>query len=100
MKDWPWWLLLINGLLLLPTLCCPLFLFGGLHAFAAHSGAMRVLNYVAVQAAWVAPLVLAVLSLDLYRRGWHARAVALSAVGLLFVAAYGYHLYTGIRFAY
>lgn len=100
MKVWPWWLLVIDGLLLLPTLCCPLFLFGGLHAFAATSAAMRLLDYAAVQTVWIVPLVLAVLSLDLYRRGWHARAVVLGAAGLLFLAAYGHHLYEGIKFAY
>lgn len=88
MKDFPWWVLLLNGLLLIPILLCPLFLFGGLYVFRSENVVWQAVNYVLVQLVWMLPVILGFKSMDLYRRGWTAKSVVLSGVTLILTALY------------
>lgn len=93
MKDYPLWLLLLNGALLLPLLFCPLFLFGGAAFFRAENTALQALGFVLVQLVWLLPVVLAFKSLDLYRRGWTLRSVLVSLATLAALALCSWTLF-------
>lgn len=92
MKDFPWWVLLLNGILLIPVLLCPLFLFGGLYVFRSENTVLQAVNYVLVQLVWMLPVILGFKSLDLYRRGWIVKSVSLSVITLVLTTLYLYFL--------
>ena len=92
MKDFPWWVLLLNGILLIPVLLCPLFLFGGLYVFRSENTALQAVNYVLVQLVWMLPVILGFKSLDLYRRGWTVKSISLSVITLVLTILYLYFL--------
>lgn len=92
MKDFPWWVLLLNGILLIPVLLCPLFLFGGLYVFRSENQVLQAVNYVLVQLVWMLPVILGFKSLDLYRRGWTVKSVSLSVITLVLTILYLYFL--------
>lgn len=83
MSDFPKWLLLLAGVSVLPTLVCPLYLFG-VHPFgSSESHIARFLLYILTQLLWLIPLLLFFVSLDQYRRGWERRGIAIAICSAL-----------------
>lgn len=88
MKLFPWWLLLLAGINLLPVFLAPFYLFGGLHPFGeSENGLLAFLLYVLTNAVWVAPVLLFFLSLDLYWKARRKAGVAVALAGNVLTAA-------------
>lgn len=84
MKLFPWWMLLLAGISLLPVFLIPFYLFGGLHPFGVSENAvLSFLLYVLTNLLWLVPVVLFFVSLDLYCKGRRARGVAVAILGVV-----------------
>lgn len=83
MSEFPKWLLALAGLSLIPTLCCPLFLFGGMPFGADSSAFVRFLLYLLLQALWILPAISFFVGLDAWRRGYEKRGVVINVIGLI-----------------
>lgn len=83
MSEFPKWLLALAALSLIPTLCCPLFLFGGKSLGSEASGFVSFLLYLVLQALWIVPAVSFFVGLDAWRRGYEKRGVIINVLGLI-----------------
>ena len=83
MSEFPKWLLALAGLSLIPLWCCPLFLFGGMPFGTSDNSFVRFLLYIATQLLWLAPIATFFIGLDLWRRGYKRRGVAVNVLGLI-----------------
>lgn len=88
MSDFPKWLLALAGVSVIPSLVCPLYLFGA-HPFGlSDSHFVRFLLYILTQTLWLVPLALFFVSLDQYRRGWERRGIFIAIASAL-IAIWG-----------
>lgn len=88
MKDYPVWVLLLNGVLLIPLLCCPFFLFGGAHLFVSDKMAWRAVDFLLVQLDWLISVIALFKSLSLYDKGWRRQSILLTSFSIVFVVSY------------
>ncbi len=92
-EKFPWWLWLGGVLSFWPVLFSPIFLFGNPFGFDLEAGALwRLLQIVVSNLPWIVPMGTVLMSFDLYRRGWYARAAWLIGLTVLGESLLAYHL--------
>lgn len=81
MKNYPKWYLFLVGLLLLPALASPIYLFGDLHPFGVcNNSFMSIFFYVIINLFWVIPTLGIFLCLNLYNQNKIKTGVILAFV--------------------